>query len=158
MDQLSEDIGTALAVSLHATNNELRNELVPLNKKYPIEQLMAACKRYVENGLHRAITFEYVMLAGINDSDEDAKVLAGLLEGINSKVNLIPFNPFPNSPYKTSSAKRISEFVNILNKAGIVTVTRRTRGDDIDAACGQLAGKVKDKTRRSFRLQKAAGE
>lgn len=158
MDKLSEDIGVALAVSLHATNNELRNELVPLNKKYPIDVLMQACKRYVDNGLHRAITFEYVMLDGVNDSDADARELVKLLKGINAKVNLIPFNPFPNSPYKSSSAKRISEFVNVLNHAGIVTITRRTRGDDIDAACGQLAGKVKDKTRRSIKLLKASGE
>ena len=158
IDKLSEDIEVALAVSLHATNSVLRDELVPLNKKYPIEELMQACKRYVENGLHRAITFEYVMLAGINDSDEDARTLVRLLRGINSKVNLIPFNPFPNSPYKTSSAKRISEFVDILNKGGLITITRRTRGDDIDAACGQLAGKVKDKTRRSLKFAKVAGE
>ena len=158
MDKLSEDIGVALAVSLHATNDELRNELVPVNKKYPIAELMQACKRYVEYGLHRAITFEYVMLAGVNDSDDEARELAKLLRGINSKVNLIPFNPFPNSPYKSSSAKRISEFVSVLNKAGIITITRRTRGDDIDAACGQLAGKVKDKTRRSIKLAKVAGE
>lgn len=157
MDKLSTELGVTLAVSLHATNDVLRNELVPLNKKYPLSELMPACRRYVDNGLHRKITFEYVMLAGVNDSDDDARALVKLIKGIPSKVNLIPFNPFPNSPYDTSSRNRISGFVKILNDAGIVTITRKTRGDDIDAACGQLAGKVKDKTSRSVKLLKVAG-
>ncbi len=157
MNKLSEDIGVSLAVSLHAVNDTLRNELVPLNKKYPISELMQACQRYVEHGLHRRITFEYVMLAGVNDTDQDAQALVSLLKGIPSKVNLIPFNPFPNSPYQTSSQARIQRFLNILHTAGLVTITRKTRGDDVDAACGQLAGKVKDKTLRSQKFIRVAG-
>ncbi len=157
MDKLSHDLGVSLAVSLHACNDTLRNELVPLNKKYPIEALMQACQRYVDNGLHRKITFEYVMLAGVNDRDSDARDLVKLLKDIPSKVNLIPFNPFPNSNYETSSPQRIKQFVQILHDSGVITLTRKTRGDDIDAACGQLAGKVKDKTMRSIKMLKAAG-
>jgi len=151
MDRLSDECGVALAVSLHATNDDLRNTLVPLNKKYPIKDLLAACKRYVENGLKRHITFEYIMIKGLNDSAADAKKLVKMIKHIPSKVNLIPFNPYPNTQYQPSTRESIERFVKILADNGIVAVTRKTRGEDIDAACGQLAGKVKDKTRRSLR-------
>ena len=152
MDRLIEMSDVSLAVSLHAPNDELRNELVPLNRKYPIHELMAACKRYAFAGSgKRKITFEYVMLDGINDSPEHARQLIKILKGVPSKVNLIPFNPFPQSNYKRSSEQAITRFWEILMAAGITTVTRRTRGDDIDAACGQLVGKVMDKTKRQER-------
>jgi 23S rRNA (adenine2503-C2)-methyltransferase len=152
MDRLAEVTDVSLAVSLHAPNDELRNELVPLNRKYPIAELMAACKRYAFAGSgKRKITFEYVMLDGVNDSPEHARQLIKILKGVPSKVNLIPFNPFPQSPYKRSTPEAITRFWEILMAAGITTVTRRTRGDDIDAACGQLVGKVMDKTKRSER-------
>lgn len=157
MDELSKAINVSLAVSLHATTDELRNELVPLNKKYPIKELLAACRRYVKEGFNRHITFEYIMLDGINDSAEDARKLVKLLNGISAKVNLIPFNPYPQTHYKTSSQEAQDRFAKILTDAGLITVTRRTRGDDIDAACGQLAGKIQDKTRRSLRHIKAVG-
>ncbi len=157
MDRLSEECGVALAVSLHATNDELRNELVPLNKKYPIKDLLEACKRYVENGLKRHITFEYIMIKDVNDSAAEARKLARMIKSIPSKVNLIPFNPYPNTEYQPSTQKSIDQFVKILADNGIVAVTRKTRGEDIDAACGQLAGKVKDKTRRSLRNVKVVG-
>jgi 23S rRNA (adenine2503-C2)-methyltransferase len=137
---------------LHAPNDELRDQLVPINKKYPIKELMAACRRYVAGKPHRRVTFEYVMLAGVNDSDEHACQLVKILRGVPSKVNLIPFNPFPDAPYKCSSNNRINAFREIIMQAGIITVTRKTRGEDIAAACGQLAGKVKDRTRRSERF------
>lgn len=150
------DVG--LAVSLHAPNDELRNKLVPLNKKYPIKELMAACRKYIGDDSRKYITWEYVMLDGVNDSDENAYELAKLLKGIRSKVNLIPFNPFEDSGYKRSPQQRIDRFREILKKKGIVTITRRTRGDDIDAACGQLAGRVEDKTKRTQRrIQIGAG-
>lgn len=158
MDKLSLDSGVSLAVSLHAANDKLRNELVPLNKKYPIADLMEACRRYVQEGLKRHITFEYIMLEGVNDSIGDAKALVKLLKGMPAKVNLIPFNPYPKTQYRTSSQQAQDTFSKILIDAGLITVTRRTRGDDIDAACGQLAGKVQDKTRRSIRVKKAVGE
>ena len=157
MDRLSEECGVALAVSLHATNDELRNELVPLNKKYPIKDLLEACKRYVENGLKRHITFEYIMIKDVNDSVAEAKKLVRLIKDIPSKVNLIPFNPYPNTDYEPSTQKSIERFVKVLADSGIVAVTRKTRGEDIDAACGQLAGKVQDKTRRSERLVSQRG-
>lgn len=152
IDELRELSDVSLAVSLHAANDELRDELVPINKKYPIKELMGACKRYVAGKPHRRVTFEYVMLAGVNDSDEDARQLVNVLRGVPSKVNLIPFNPFPNAPYECSSNNRINAFREIIMQAGIMTVTRKTRGEDIAAACGQLAGKVKDRTRRSERF------
>jgi len=152
MDRLCEASDVSLAVSLHAPNDELRNELVPLNRKYPIAELMAACLRYANAGNRkRKITFEYVMLDGVNDSPEHARQLVKLLKGVPCKVNLIPFNPFPESKYKRSSQKTITRFWDILMAAGVTTVTRRTRGDDIDAACGQLVGKVNDKTKRQER-------
>ncbi len=152
MDRLAEVSDVSLAVSLHAPNDELRNELVPLNKKYPIRDLMQACIRYAHAGSgKRKITFEYVMLDGINDSPEQARQLVKTLKGVPCKVNLIPFNPFPESHYRRSSKQSITRFWEILMAAGITTVTRRTRGDDIDAACGQLVGKVMDKTKRQDR-------
>lgn len=155
MLELKEKSGAALAVSLHATNNELRNELVPINRKYPLELLLDVCRDYYpKEGKRRSITFEYVMLDGVNDSLADAKALVKCLEGIPNKVNLIPFNPFPHTQYKRSSEAAISKFQNYLYKAGLRTLIRRTRGDDIDAACGQLVGQVQDKTRRSERYKK----
>ena len=150
LKQLREDCDVSLAVSLHAPDDLLRDQLVPLNKKYPIRELLDACKAYVGEG-RRRVTFEYVMLAGVNDSDTHARQLARVLEGVPAKVNLIPFNPFPETRYQRSSNNRIHRFFEILNGAGIVTITRRTRGDDIDAACGQLAGQFQDRTRRRER-------
>lgn len=154
--QLREDCDVSLAVSLHAPTDELRNELVPLNKKYPISELLAACRDYAGEG-RRRVTFEYVMLAGVNDSDEHARQLAHCLKGVPAKINLIPFNPFPGARYQRSSGNRIHRFFELLNQAGIVTITRKTRGDDIDAACGQLAGKFHDRTHRRERLAAAGG-
>ncbi len=153
LDRLKQVSDVSLAVSLHAANDELRNQLVPLNQKYPIEALLAACERYVADEPRRKITFEYVMLEGVNDSDQDAHALAKLLKPLPAKVNLIPFNPFPNTPYRCSSQKRIDAFRDILISKGLTTITRKTRGDDIDAACGQLAGQVMDKTKRKLRSQ-----
>lgn len=149
--RLREDCDVSLAVSLHAPDDLLRNELVPLNRKYPIRELLEACKAYVGEG-RRRVTFEYVMLSGVNDSDAHARALVKLLEGVPAKVNLIPFNPFPEARYVRSSNNRINRFFEILNHAGVVTITRKTRGDDIDAACGQLAGKFRDRTRRRQRI------
>jgi len=153
LERLKDVSDVALAVSLHATNDELRNELVPINKKYPIKQLLNACKYYVSGEHKRKVTFEYVMLDGINDKPQHARELAALIKDIPSKVNLIPFNPFPNSNYKCSSRHAIEKFGDILKKLGVISTTRKTRGDDIDAACGQLAGKVMDKTKRRFRRE-----
>ncbi|PIE47527.1 MAG: 23S rRNA (adenine(2503)-C(2))-methyltransferase RlmN [Gammaproteobacteria bacterium] len=158
MYDLAKDIDVALAISLHAPNDQLRNELVPINKKYPLDKLMAAAKAYIydANPRHKKhVTIEYVMLAGVNDSDEHAQQLVKLLTGLPSKINLIPFNPFPHAPYGRSSNNRIHAFSNILNQAGFVCTIRQTRGDDIDAACGQLVGQVADKTRRSKKWQEA---
>ena len=160
IDRLREVCDVSLAVSLHAPNDTLRDELVPLNKKYPIRQLLEACKRYLGVNPHRRITFEYVMLAGMNDGLDHARELITLLSDVPSKVNLIPFNPFPNSGYRTSSQADIDRFRDKLMSAGLMTVTRKTRGDDIDGACGQLVGQVKDRTRRSMRynvIMKEAG-
>jgi 23S rRNA (adenine2503-C2)-methyltransferase len=148
--QLRDDCDVSLAVSLHAPDDRLRNELVPLNRKYPIGELLAACKAYAGEG-RRRVTFEYVLLADINDSAAHARQLLRRLEGIPAKVNLIPFNPFPHTRYRRSPPERIDRFFEILNRAGIVTITRKTRGDDIDAACGQLAGRFRDRTRRRSR-------
>ena len=150
MDRLKEDMPVALAVSLHASNDRIRDEIVPLNKKYPLKELMAACQRYLLKAPRDFVTFEYVMLEGVNDSDEHAHQLAKLLRGIPSKVNLIPFNPFPSTRYARSSNNRIHRFRDILMAEGYTVMTRKTRGDDIDAACGQLAGKVNDKSRREI--------
>ena len=149
IDKLREVCDVSLAVSLHAPNDALRDDLVPINKKYPIAELLQACKRYVADKQHRRITFEYVMLEGVNDTPAHARELVALLKDVPSKVNLIPFNPFPNTRYKRSGAAAVHRFGEIINAAGITTVTRKTRGDDIDAACGQLVGKVMDRTRRS---------
>lgn len=158
MYDLAKDIDVALAISLHAPNDELRNELVPINKKYPLSELIAAAKAYVydENPRHKKhVTIEYVMLAGVNDSDEHARQLVALLRDLPSKINLIPFNPFPHAPYDRSSNNRIHAFSNILNNAGFVCTIRQTRGDDIDAACGQLVGQVADRTRRAKKWQES---
>ena len=151
MDRLGEECAVALAVSLHAPNDRLRDELVPINQKYPLRELMDACRRYLKKAPRDFVTFEYVMLDGVNDSDAHARELLELTRTVPCKFNLIPFNPFPGSPYRRSPAVRIRRFAEILMNAGIVTTTRKTRGDDIDAACGQLAGQVLDKTRRTAR-------
>lgn len=152
IDQLREAIDVSLAVSLHAPNDELRNELVPINRKYPIAELLAACRRYCEGVPHRRITFEYAMLEGVNDSPEHARALLKVLRGTPSKVNLIPFNPFPGTAYRRSSLEAINRFRDILMEGNLMTVTRKTRGDDIAAACGQLVGEVQDRTRRSQKI------
>lgn len=149
MDRLREECPTALAVSLHAPNDPLRDRLVPINQKYPLAELLAACRRYLEKAPRDFITFEYVMLDGVNDSDDHARQLVDIARQVSCKYNLIPFNPFPGSPFRRSPRDRIRRFSEILLEAGIVTTTRKTRGDDIDAACGQLAGQVQDKTRRT---------
>jgi 23S rRNA (adenine2503-C2)-methyltransferase len=158
IDKLSQDVPVALAVSLHASNDKLRDELVPLNKKYPLAELLAACKRYLAFAPRDFITFEYCMLDNYNDSDEHARELIALVNhpefGVNCKFNLIPFNPFPESGLLRSKNPRIKAFAEILMNAGIVTTIRKTRGDDIDAACGQLAGEVKDRTRVAERMEK----
>ncbi|CAJ93462.1 23S rRNA (adenine(2503)-C(2))-methyltransferase RlmN [Cupriavidus necator] len=147
MDRLSKDLPVALAVSLHASNDALRDVLVPLNKKYPLAELMAACRRYLEFAPRDFITFEYCMLDGVNDGVEHARELLKLVADVPCKFNLIPFNPFPESGLKRSNNDQIRRFAQVLMDAGIVTTIRKTRGDDIDAACGQLAGEVKDRTR-----------
>lgn len=158
MYDLAKDIDVALAISLHAPNDKLRDELVPINKKYPLNELIKAAKAYIydENPRHKKhVTIEYVMLAGVNDSDEHAHQLAVLLKDLPSKINLIPFNPFAHAPYQRSSNNRIHAFSNILNQAGFVCTIRQTRGDDIDAACGQLVGQVADRTRRAKKWQES---
>lgn len=152
MDRLREACPVALAVSLHAPNDALRDEIVPINKKYPLKELMAACQRYLEKAPRDFITFEYVMLDGVNDSFEHAKQLVALVKDVPCKFNLIPFNPFPNSGYGRSKPDAIRRFRDHLIQAGYIVTVRKTRGDDIDAACGQLAGQVKDKTKRTLRL------
>ena len=158
IDKLSETIDVALAISLHAPNDELRNELVPINKKYPLAQLIAACQRYLtkdgNDSQRRHVTIEYVMLDGVNDQAQHAQQLLKLLKDLPSKINLIPFNPFPHAPYGRSSRNRIMAFQKTLSDAGFVCTIRQTRGDDIDAACGQLVGQVADRTRRAERWQK----
>lgn len=154
MDKLSQDCPVALAVSLHAPNDELRDQLIPLNKKYPLRELMEACNRYIEFAPRDFITFEYIMLDGVNDTDAHAKQLIDICREVKSKVNLIPFNPFPESGLRRSSHERVRAFSAILNGAGIVATTRKTRGDDIDAACGQLAGDIKDKSKISELMRK----
>jgi len=153
MDKLSGDCAVALAVSLHASNDALRDDLVPLNRKYPLAELLAACKRYLEFAPRDFITFEYCMLDGVNDSDAHARELLKLVSDVSCKFNLIPFNPFPASGLRRSGATRIKAFAQILMDAGIVTTVRKTRGDDIDAACGQLAGDVQDRTRVEERMR-----
>jgi len=153
IDQLRESIDVALAVSLHAPEDALRNQLVPLNRKYPIEELMAACKRYLSGKHKRTVTFEYTLIDGVNDMPEQAHKLVKLLRKLPSKLNLIPFNPFPGTRYRCSPPERIREFQSIVMSGGLIATVRKTRGDDIDAACGQLVGKVLDRTRRSQRLR-----
>ncbi len=155
IDRLRETCQVSLAVSLHAPDDALRDQLVPINRKYPIAMLLDACRRYVAGDGRRRITFEYVMLAGVNDSGQHARALSRLLADVPSKVNLIPFNPFPEGIYQRSDRATIDRFREILLDAGLMTVTRKTRGDDIDAACGQLAGRVQDRTRRSLRFRQS---
>lgn len=156
IDRLAEQLPVALAVSLHAPDDELRDRLVPINKKYPLKELMAACKRYIKVAPRDFVTFEYVMLDGVNDSVEQAKQLVALVKGVSCKFNLIPFNAFPDSGFERSSQERIGAFRDVLMRAGLVTTTRKTRGDDIDGACGQLAGQVQDRTQRKARRATAA--
>jgi 23S rRNA (adenine2503-C2)-methyltransferase len=144
--KLAEETNVALAVSLHAPDDELRSELVPINRKHPIAELLEACWHYIDEQNGRSVTFEYVMLAGVNDSPAQARALAALLKGHPAKVNLIPFNPFPGTRYQRSAAQVIDKFRDELIKRGVLATIRRTRGDDIDAACGQLAGRVIDRT------------
>ncbi len=155
LNRLIEKADVALALSLHAPNNELRDQLVPVNRKYPIEVLLPSVKKYLDDSsASKKVTIEYVMLKGVNDTPRHAKELARVLSNIPCKINLIPFNPFPKSGYQTSTHKDIDAFGAILIKKGFVVVTRRTRGDDIDAACGQLVGNVADRTRREQRKLK----
>ena len=149
MDRLAEECPVALAVSLHAPNDALRDQLVPVNKKYPIKDLIAACNRYLVKAPRDFITFEYVMLEGVNDSERQAKELVALSRQVKCKFNLIPFNPFPNSGFGRPDAERVRRFAEILQRADITVTTRKTRGEEIDAACGQLAGEVADRTRRT---------
>lgn len=149
MDRLREECPVALAVSLHAPNDALRDVLVPVNQKYPLRELLAACNRYLEKAPRDFITFEYVMLAGVNDSEKQARELVALVRDVPCKFNLIPFNPIPQAPYQRSSAEAIRRFRDVLMQADIVTTIRKTRGDDIAGACGQLAGQVLDKTKRT---------
>ncbi|BCL75658.1 dual-specificity RNA methyltransferase RlmN [Jeongeupia sp. HS-3] len=155
MDRLRDACPVALAVSLHAPNDAIRDQIVPINKKYPLKELLAACNRYLEKAPRDFITFEYVMLEGVNDQPEHARQLALLLRDVPCKLNLIPWNPFPGADYKRSSRDAILAFRDIVIDAGYIVTVRKTRGDDIDAACGQLAGQVKDKTRR---IEKHAAE
>jgi len=151
LDRLAEVSDVSLAVSLHAPDDKLRDQLVPINQKYPLRELLAACKRYVGKENRRKVTFEYVMLAGINDAPSQARALVRLLSDVPAKVNLIPFNPFPGASQQCSSPAAIERFSLVLQQAGLITTTRKTRGDDIDAACGQLVGRVDDKSRRHSR-------
>lgn len=152
MDRLRTDVDTALAVSLHAPVDSLRDQLVPINRKYPVAELMAACRRYTDGKDRKAhIVYEYVMLDGINDSPALARDLARLLNGMPAKVNLIPFNPFPETDYRRSSPERIRAFSDVLRGKRIVTTVRKTRGDDIDAACGQLVGRVESRQKNRLR-------
>ncbi len=151
MDRLRDACPVALAVSLHAPDDALRDQLVPINRKYPIRELLAACVRYIEKAPRDFVTFEYVMLDGVNDSVAQAKQLVRTVKPVPCKINLIPFNPFPDSGYSRSPAPAIAEFRDVLQQAGLTTTVRKTRGDTIDAACGQLAGQVQDRTRRVLR-------
>jgi 23S rRNA (adenine2503-C2)-methyltransferase len=156
LERLREECPVSLAVSLHAPNDTLRNELVPLNRKYPITELLAACKRYVDGDARRRVTIEYIMLAGVNDSLAHAHELIKILDGMPVKVNLIPYNPFPQGHFERSDKATINRFRDLLMDANLTTVTRKTRGDDIDAACGQLAGRIQDLTPRSQKLSRRA--
>ncbi|EFM18174.1 bifunctional tRNA (adenosine(37)-C2)-methyltransferase TrmG/ribosomal RNA large subunit methyltransferase RlmN [Pantoea sp. PNT01] len=159
LDKLGDMIDVALAISLHAANDKLRDDIVPINKKYNIETFLAAVKRYIakSNANQGRVTIEYVLLDHVNDSTDDAHELAALLKETPCKINLIPWNPFPGAPYGRSSNSRIDRFSKVLMDYGFTTIVRKTRGDDIDAACGQLAGEVIDRTKRTMRI-KMAGE
>ncbi len=158
IDRLGEVSDVSLAVSLHAPNDELRTELVPLNRKYPIDQLLAACARYAARKPRSSITFEYTLMDGVNDHAEHARQLVGLMRRLPAKVNLIPFNPFPGTRYRRSPPDAIAAFQQILMQAGVMALVRRTRGEDIDAACGQLKGQVLDRTRRAAEFRKRIEE
>ena len=159
LDLLKEKIDVALAISLHAPNDELRDVLVPINKKYNIEAFLAACRRYIDgSSANEKVTIEYVMLNGVNDSMDQARELAQTLRGTPSKINLIPWNPFPGAPYSKSSNSRVDRFAKVLQEEGYTCIVRRTRGDDIDAACGQLAGEVVDRTKRTLKKQMQGDE
>ncbi len=158
IDKLGDDCNVSLAVSLHAPNDELRDEIVPINKMHPIKTLLDACWAYAAKHSNRFITFEYVMLRDVNDSFGHADELARLLKGNPAKINLIPFNPFPGTRYERSSAETIRQFQNRLRQKGLVVTTRKTRGDDINAACGQLAGKVSDRVTRRLGEKKRSGQ
>jgi len=149
MDRLRDECPVALAISLHAPNDALRNQLVPINQKYPLAELLAACLRYLDKAPRDFVTFEYVMLAGVNDSAQQARELIQLVRDVPCKFNLIPFNPFAQAPYQRSNSDAVQRFRDILMQADIVTTVRKVRGDDIAAACGQLAGQVQDKTKRT---------
>ena len=151
--RLRDTIDVALAVSLHSPVDDVRTGLVPLNRKYPIAELMQACRDYVSDKHKRTVTFEYTLIDGVNDQPEHARKLVKLLRTVPSKLNLIPFNPFPGTRYRCSSAERIARFQEIVMQGGLIATVRKTRGEDIAAACGQLAGKVKDRTRRSERIK-----
>lgn len=153
MDRLGCECDVALAVSLHAPNDALRNELVPINRRYPLNELMAACRRYVAVKPHRHVVIEYVMLDGVNDSVAHAKQLVKILSGLNAKVNLIPFNSFPDAHFSPSPKTRMDRFRDVVLNAGFMTITRRTRGDDIAAACGQLAGHVRNRVRHRLGMR-----
>lgn len=160
LDRLADHVDVSLAISLHAPNDELRNELVPLNKRYPIAQLLDSAQRYLDRmpDQRRKMTIEYTLIDGVNDRPEHARQLAELLRHVPCKINLIPFNPFALSNYRRVSGNALSRFRDILYKAGLIVTVRTTRGDDIDAACGQLAGEVNDRTRRSERYRLNAGQ
>jgi len=155
IDRLRDDCPVALAVSLHAPDDALRDDLVPLNRKYPIDELLQACGRYLDKAPRDFITFEYCMLDGVNDTPEHAQALVKLSQRIACKFNLIPFNPFPQSGLKRSPRERVTAFARVLQEAGVVTTVRKTRGEDIDAACGQLAGEVQDRTNAAKRMTRA---
>lgn len=154
---LKDAVDVALAVSLHAPEDALRTEIVPLNRKYPIAELLDACRTYLGGQRKRSITFEYTLLDGVNDHPEHARALVKILRSLPSKLNLIPFNPFPGTRYACSSPERIEEFQSIVREGGLIATVRKTRGDDIDAACGQLAGDFRDRTRRREMLRVAQG-
>jgi 23S rRNA (adenine2503-C2)-methyltransferase len=162
IDRLAEESDVSLAVSLHAPSDELRTELVPLNKKYPIAELMAACVRYALRKKRESITFEYTLMRGVNDQPQQARELVRLMKKFSNavqfadaaKVNLIPFNPFPGTRFERSGETEIRAFQKILLDGGVLTMVRRTRGDDIDAACGQLKGQVMDRTRRQAEFRR----
>jgi 23S rRNA (adenine2503-C2)-methyltransferase len=156
IDRLSEECPVALAVSLHAPDDDLRDALVPINRKYPLSELLAACLRYIERAPREFVTFEYVMLDGVNDAPKQARQVAALVRDVPCKFNLIPFNPFPQTEFSTSPRVRILAFQKVLQEAGFVATVRKTRGDDIDAACGQLAGQVQDRTKRRLHRIHAA--